>query len=234
MWNRFIGRILDAQLSLEYFDCPISNTEAEFEEGRVEKWVPKLRVLGGDHLGPFEVLLSNKRSIEKLVVRSIPMGDISSLFAERLEAVDTVTEIIYREPEEDQVIDFPALFGTMPSLRTFRGEMWLNFPTEYDFLQELLKAFASTPHLTEFEIEDSTYPLADFLHAAQADISPTGLASQEVESLRDRAMWLARYSKICPEFRSFTFPGGKRWARINDQWILRDCFSRDDGGPLVL
>ncbi|KAG8916023.1 hypothetical protein FRC01_003433 [Tulasnella sp. 417] len=233
MWNYFFGSILDIQVSLEHLECPISNRKAGFEEGHMETWVPNLRVLGGDHLGPFRALLSNKRSIEKLVVHSIPMEDISSLFAERLEAVDTVTEIIYWEPEEDQVVDFPALFGTMPSLRTFRGEMWLDFSTEDDFLQELLKAFALTPHLTEFEIEDSSYPLADFFDVAQVDIS-AGIALEEADFLRDQAAWLRRYSKICPELRSFRFPGGKRWARISDQWILQARFSRNNGGPLVL
>ncbi|KAG8900017.1 hypothetical protein FRC01_010292, partial [Tulasnella sp. 417] len=134
-WNGLFGCILDVQLSLECLDCPVSNRMNAFEEGRMEKWAPNLRALGGGHLGPFKVLLSNKRSIEKLVVRSIPMEGTSSLLAERLEAVDTVKEIVYRGRAKDELVDFPALFGTVPSLRTFRGEVWLDFPTEDDFLQ---------------------------------------------------------------------------------------------------
>ncbi|KAG8916022.1 hypothetical protein FRC01_003432 [Tulasnella sp. 417] len=111
------------------------------------------------------------------------MEDTSSLFAERLEAVDTVKEIVYWGRAEHELIDFPALFGTIPSLRIFRGEVWLDFSTEDDFLQELLSAFALTPHPTEFEIWDPSYSLASFFDVAQADISLTSIASREVESL---------------------------------------------------
>ncbi|KAG8911477.1 hypothetical protein FRC01_005690, partial [Tulasnella sp. 417] len=193
LWGHFVAKVLDVQLSLEYLDYSFDNHRPEFRVGRTAIWAPKLRVLGGKHLGGLRALLSNERPIETLVVRSLPMKDICGLGADRLKSVDTLKEIIYQGPVEDEQPDLLELFGAMPtSLRIFRGEMWLNFPTEDHFLQELLNAFALTPNLTEFGVVDSSGSCMGFFEIDQASIFHADTASREEERLKDQVMWLAR------------------------------------------
>ncbi|KAG8900001.1 hypothetical protein FRC00_000253 [Tulasnella sp. 408] len=133
-WNQFVARILEVQLSLEYLDYSFDNKTPVFAGEQMEKWTPKLRILGGTQVGGFEALLSSKRSIETMVVRSIPMMDFPHLLGSQLKSASNIKELIYHGPEKDS-IDFGELFATMPWLSSFRGETWLSVPLEDFFLK---------------------------------------------------------------------------------------------------
>ncbi|KAG8911478.1 hypothetical protein FRC01_005691 [Tulasnella sp. 417] len=226
-WGFFVAKVLDVQSSLEYLDYSFDNQCPKYGADRVNSWAPELQVLAGNYIGGLRALLSTKRSIGTLVVRSVPMRDFSLLCADQLKTVDTLKEIIYQGPVEDEQPDLLELFGAMPtSLRIFRGEMWLNFPTEDDLFQELLTAFVLTPNLIEFGVVDLSSSCMGFFEIDQASIFHADTASHEEERLQDQGMWLARYAEICPGLRAFTFPDGKQWSRANGWWIYRGLCSR--------
>ncbi|KAG8961634.1 hypothetical protein FRC00_011624 [Tulasnella sp. 408] len=246
IWQDFVASILDVQLSLEYLDInQCSNKNPPFEEEIMEGWAPKLRILVGRHVGGLRPLLSNKRSIETVVVRSILRSDISFLCGDQLRSTDNIKEVIYQGPEAVEPNNFPVLFSAMPaSLRIFRVEIWLDIGTEEIFFQLinmvtltesvfnvnrqpqlLLHALIFTPDLTELDIADSSYSISGLLRIAGADIFQTDSAWHEEECARDQATWLARYSGICPKLQSLTFPDGKRWIRVENKWIPRDRYS---------
>ncbi|KAG9050681.1 hypothetical protein FS837_003408 [Tulasnella sp. UAMH 9824] len=231
VWNGFVASVLDVQLSLESLELSFDNRNPVFEKERMDKWAPKLRILSVSPAAGLKALLCKKRSIETVVICSIPARDISHLCAKELKNADTVKEIVYRGPMKDELVNFAELFGAMPtSLRIFRGEMSLRFSTEDFFLQELLAAFALTPCLTEFDIKDSSRSMMGFFHVGEADIFHTDLESYEDAYMGDRATWLAQYSEICPDLQAFTFPDGRRWDRINGQWISRACSGKSTVG----
>ncbi|KAG9050682.1 hypothetical protein FS837_003409 [Tulasnella sp. UAMH 9824] len=137
IWNHLVARILDVQLSLDYLDFPFTYVDPPLGEERMEKWAPKLRILVGSRTPQLKALLSDTRPIETLVVRSVSMNDMALLCGDQLGGVDTIKEIIYQGPEVvEPFTSFPAMFGAMPpSLRIFRGEIWLDLPAEDCFFQ---------------------------------------------------------------------------------------------------
>ncbi|KIO29941.1 hypothetical protein M407DRAFT_226107 [Tulasnella calospora MUT 4182] len=209
-WNRFVGRILDAQLSLEHLDYPFDNKRPVFVKEMMEKWAPKLRVLGGSQVGGFKAFLSNKHSIETLVLKS----------------ANTIKELVYQGQEKDS-IDFGELFATVPWLSSFRGETWLSVPLEDFFRKDLPWAFTSAPYLEEFDLHVHYRPPTHVLSIFQPKAPELDLPSRDQEWPRDQTALLKRYSTVCPELRVFTFPDGRRWARIEDKWMYQDQFARD-------
>lgn len=225
-WNRFVGRILDAQLSLEHLDYPFDNKRPVFVKEMMEKWAPKLRVLGGSQVGGFKAFLSNKHSIETLVVRSISMTDIPRFLGSQLKSANTIKELVYQGQEKDS-IDFGELFATVPWLSSFRGETWLSVPLEDFFRKDLPWAFTSAPYLEEFDLHVHYRPPTHVLSIFQPKAPELDLPSRDQEWPRDQTALLKRYSTVCPELRVFTFPDGRRWARIEDKWMYQDQFARD-------
>ncbi|KAG8892498.1 hypothetical protein FRC01_014125, partial [Tulasnella sp. 417] len=124
IWNNFIAQILDVQSSLEYLDYPFDD-KYPVEKERTESWAPKLRMLCGNDVCGFKALLSPKRSIETLVVRSIPVTDIRRCFGAQLNEASTVEEFVYQGPKVGST-NFADLFEMVPSLKIFRGETWLS------------------------------------------------------------------------------------------------------------
>ncbi|KAG8961633.1 hypothetical protein FRC00_011623 [Tulasnella sp. 408] len=144
LWNHFVAGFLDVQLSLDYLDFPFQYLNFTFEDKRVEKWAPNLRVLVGRYSAQLTALLSDKRPIETLVLPSVSMSDIA-LWRDQLKSADTIKEIIYQGPEVvEPFTSFPVLFGGMPpSLRIFRSEIWLDLPAKDCFFEVSLSMFSS-------------------------------------------------------------------------------------------
>ncbi|KAG9050679.1 hypothetical protein FS837_003406 [Tulasnella sp. UAMH 9824] len=228
-WNQFVAQILEVQLSLEYLDYSFDNKNPVFAGEQIERWASKLRILGGSQVGGFEALLSNKRSIETMVVRSIPMMDIPHLLGSQLKSANTIRELVYHGPEKDS-IDFGELFATMPCLSSFRGETWLSVPLEDFFLKDLPWAFTSAPHLEEFDLRVNYRPPMYSPPILQPKAVETDMKSRGEEWPRNQAALLKRYSTVCPDLRVFTFPDGRRWARMQDTWMFQDCFNKDEVG----